>query len=174
MRRRLVLVAIAALASAACSGSGSNNRGAAFVPLQTGDQVPTYSAATLAGDTVRVGGAESPTVLNVWATWCTSCREEMGALDSLQREFRGRGLLVVAVSVDNGSIDRVRRFADANHLGFTVAHDPQERVERSYQLVGVPTTFVIGRDGRLLWSHAGNISDAFEDARAATMRALQE
>src|SRR4051812_24297157 len=91
---------VSALLSAACGKTGSD--GAAFQPLAIGGTVPQYAAATLVGDTVHIGGTEQPTVLNVWATWCVACQEEMAALDSLSREFQSRGVRVIGVSVDEG------------------------------------------------------------------------
>lgn len=154
----------------ACAKSG--REGAAFQPLAIGAQVPAYAGATLTGDTVRVGGEEQPTVLNVWATWCVACQEEMAALDSLSREFKSRGVRVIGVSVDEGETERVRRFATTNHLGLTIAHDPAAAIEQSYQVVGVPTTFVIGRDGKLLWKRTGNIVDVLGQVREAVERSL--
>ena len=144
----------------------------AFHPLDVGMAAPAYAAATLGHDTVRLGGPGPPTVLNVWATWCFSCAEEMSELDSLQGEFGARGLRVIGVSVDEGNGERVQRFAQANHLHFTIAHDPSADIERQYRVVGVPTTFVIGRDGRLVWMHTGNIVDVAADVRRAIASAV--
>src|SRR4051812_10026122 len=169
--RALYFLLVSALASVACGKTGSD--GAAFQPLAIGSAVPQYAAATLTGDTVRVGGTEQPTVLNVWATWCVACQEEMAALDSLSREFKSRGVRVVGVSVDEGETERVRRFAATNHLGFTIAHDAAAAIEQSYQVVGVPTTFVISRDGKLLWKRTGNIVAVMGDVRGAIERSLK-
>ena len=155
---------------AGCAKSGGD--AAAFKPLDVGAPVPAYTARTLTGDTVRVGGTQAPTVLNVWATWCTSCQEEMAALDSLRTEFQTKGLRVIAVSVDNGDVEKVRRFAETNHLGMTVAHDPASTINSSFEVVGVPTTFIIGRDGKLVWRHTGNVSDVMPDARSAIAKAV--
>ena len=87
------LVGVAVVFCIACSSPARNV--AEFRPLQTGDTVPHYASASLRGDTVRLGGAEAVTVLNVWATWCTSCREEMSDLEALSREFSPRGVRVV-------------------------------------------------------------------------------
>lgn len=163
---------LAVVACLACGGHRSDGEVAAFRPLDVGAPVPAYTTESLTGDTIRVGGREPATVLNVWATWCTSCAEEMAALDSLQHEFGRDRLRVIGVSVDNGDVERVRRFAEANHLDFIVAHDPAGDIQRTYALVGVPTTFVIAPDGTLLWRHTGNIGDTFDDARAAVRKAL--
>jgi cytochrome c biogenesis protein CcmG/thiol:disulfide interchange protein DsbE len=158
---------------AACSKKPANDSAAAFKPLDVGASVPQYAALTLAGDSIHVGGNEPPTVLNVWATWCTSCQEEMAALDSLRTQYQAKGLRVVAVSVDNGNIEKVRRFAESNHLGMTVAHDPMSSINQTFEVVGVPTTFIVGRDGKLLWRHTGNVTDVMADARAAVEKALE-
>lgn len=169
-RRYVAALAIALTACGKKDQASTNN--AAFKPLDVGATVPTYAAVTLAGDTVHVGGSESPTVLNVWATWCTSCQEEMAALDSLRTQYGAKGLRVVAVSVDNGDIEKVRRFAESNHLGMTVAHDPASTINNSYEVVGVPTTFIIGRDGKLLWRHTGNVTEVMPEARSTIEKAL--
>jgi peroxiredoxin len=161
----------AILFAAACTKTGGD--AAAFRPLDVGAAVPAYAAITLSGDSVRVGGAEPATVLNVWATWCTSCREEMAALDSLRVEEAARGVRVIAVSVDDGSIERVRRFATTNGLGMTVAHDPVNGISQSYAVMGVPTTFIIGRDGTLRWRHTGNVGPVMAEARAALHKAAE-
>jgi peroxiredoxin len=145
---------------------------AAFRPLDVGTTAPAYAIRTLAGDSVRVGAGGPVTLLNVWATWCTSCREEMALLDSLQRELGPRGLRVVGVSVDQGPTARVQQFVTENDVRFPVAHDQPGDIQRLYQLVGVPTSFVIDRDGRILWRHTGNIEDVTSELHGELVAAL--
>jgi cytochrome c biogenesis protein CcmG, thiol:disulfide interchange protein DsbE len=155
-------------------GSDANGGGTAaaglssgeFRPLVVGEPAPAYEAPTLGGDTVRLGGRGPVTILNVWATWCTSCREEMADLEGLHRQFAPRGVRVIGVSVDGGDGARVRRFVEGERLTFTVAHDPEQRIQQLYQVVGVPETFVIGADGRLLWRRVGNIHPVVDSVRA--------
>jgi peroxiredoxin len=144
----------------------------AFRPLDVGAAVPAYSAVTLTGDTVRIGGTNGPTVVNVWATWCTSCREEMAALDSLKAEFGARGVRVIGVSVDQGRVEKVQQYVETNRLGFAIAHDPAGDIQRLYQVVGVPATFVVGKDGHLLWKHTGNITEILGVVRANVQKAI--
>jgi thiol-disulfide isomerase/thioredoxin len=154
--------ALLLLLAAACSAP----RDAAFRPLTVGDAAPAYAVRTLAGDSVRVG-AGAPVLLNVWATWCTSCREEMADLAALEREYAPRGLRVLAVSVDAGDGTRVRRFVDAEKLPFAVAHDPAGDVQRRFQAVGVPETYLVSGDGKLLWVQRGGLHGAPAAVRAA-------
>ena len=159
---RAALLAGLAL-GAACSSS--SDRGAAFHPLGVGDRAPAYAVRTLAGDSVRVG-AGAPVLLNVWATWCTSCREEMADLAAIDRAYASRGVKVLAVSVDRGDGARVQRFADAERLRFAVAHDPAGIVEQTFQAVGVPETYLISGDGRMLWVQRGGIHGGLDSVRS--------
>ena len=157
MSRRIPsAAAIALMVATACSPASHD---AAFRPLNVGDATPAYAAVTLAGDTVRVG-AGTPVLLNVWATWCESCREEMTDLAELSRRYSAEGVKVVAVSVDAGDGTKVRRFAEEEKLPFAVAHDPAGEVQRKFQAVGVPETYLVSGDGRLLWVRRGGLAGA--------------
>jgi len=172
MNRRNRLLALLAVPLALFAACVRKDDAGAFRPLAVGQPIRAYSVETLAGDTVRLGGPGRVTVLSVWATWCTSCREEMADLNALQKEFAPRGVHVVAVSVDAGDRSRVQRFAEEEKLTFTVAHDPEGRVEEAFQLIGVPETFVVGKDGRLVWRHIGNVHGVVDSARAVIRGAV--
>jgi thiol-disulfide isomerase/thioredoxin len=169
MIRRTIL-ALSLVLGACSRDRPAKSSNAAFQPLMVGDTVPTYVAHMVSGDSVRIGPGGPVTLLNVWATWCTSCREEFASLEQLQRTFAPRGLRIVAVSVDQGNEDRVAKFAAAEGATFAIAHDPQGRIEQRFQVVGVPSTYLIGADGRLLWRYTGTLPD--EKARAAVEQAV--
>lgn len=149
----LVLVAVLALA-----GLIWVNRGR-FVPLDVGSRAPDYAAYTLDGDTVRLSSfAGDVVLLNIWATWCTPCVREMPALQRLHEMLGDDGLRIVAVSVDApaggfGPFGQpggdVRAFTERFGLTFLVLHDPSGGIEQKYQVNGLPTTFLIDRDGRI-------------------------
>lgn len=161
MIRRMAVIALTL--GAACSSSPE--RGAAFRPLRVGDRAPAYAVRTLAGDSVRVG-AGAPVLVNLWATWCPSCREELADLAAIERAYASRGLKVLAVSVDRGDGTRMKRFVEAEKLPFAVAHDPAGEVERKFQAVGVPETYLISSDGRMLWVQRGGIHGGLDSVRA--------
>jgi thiol-disulfide isomerase/thioredoxin len=163
------LAALALVALPACTQQPE--RSAAFRPLSVGRHAPAYATRTLAGDSVRVG-AGTPVLLNVWATWCTSCREEMADLAALDRAYAAKGVKVLAVSVDEGDGTRVRRFAEGERLPFAVAHDPAGEVQRSFQAVGVPETYLIAGDGTLLWVRRGGLHGAPDDVRTTLDQAV--
>ena len=167
-------LAVSLVAAAACGNISKDAQGEAFRPLDVGAAVPEYTALTLAGDTLHVGGVGQATVVNVWATWCTSCREEMEALDSLKTEYGARGVRVLGVSVDQGRVEKVRQYVETNRLGFSISHDPAGDIQRLYQVVGVPTTFVVDKNGKLIWKHTGNITGVLDEVRQSVEKAMTE
>ena len=171
MTRRLAWL-VAALT--ACSAPRAESApDTAAVSLAVGDAPKPLTLRTLAGDTVTLGGAAPVTLVNVWATWCTSCREEMADLEALHKELSPHGLRVVAVSIDEGDGRRVRRFVERERLTFAVARDSALRVQRAYGVVGVPESYVLGRDGTLTWHRTGGIHGGTREAREAVLRALE-
>ena len=130
-----------------------------FIPVAVGSRVPAYSAPDLDGNAVSLASLRGKVVvLNVWATWCAPCRAEMPALERLYQELGDEGLEVVAVSVDAplGSFSGpgrpggdVRAFVEQYGLTFRVLHDRKGWIEDLLLVPGLPTTFVIDRDGRI-------------------------
>lgn len=95
-------------------------------------------------------------LLNVWATWCGPCREEMPTLDRLQAALGGQDFEVVALSIDRIGIEAVDRFyaeIGAKHLGRYI--DVSAKAARDLGAYGLPTTLLIDRDGREVARHVG-------------------
>ncbi|MEX0907152.1 MAG: TlpA disulfide reductase family protein [Gemmatimonadota bacterium] len=125
---------------------------ARFTPLDAGSPAPDYTARTLDGEPASISSfAGDVVLLNIWATWCAPCVREMPALQRLHEELGDAGLRVVAVSVDAGGAGGdVRDFVDRFRLTFTVLHDPSGEIQTEYQVHGLPMTYLIGRDGRII------------------------
>jgi cytochrome c biogenesis protein CcmG, thiol:disulfide interchange protein DsbE len=137
-----------------------------YRPLQPGDPAPRYVAPALNGDTVDLASLRGqPVLLNIWATWCAPCREEMPELQLLHERFANRGLRVLGASVDErGSLDAIRYFIDDLGISFTVLHDPAEAVSRLFRTNGVPETFLIDRHGRIAHRWIGRFPALSDDA----------
>jgi peroxiredoxin len=136
------------LAALAC---GPETR--SYRPLAEGDRVPSFGAPVLDGDSLHLASlAGQPVMLNVWATWCAPCREEMPQLQALHEQFGHRGLRILGVSVDSrGSEPTIRRFVEEGGYTYTILHDPADVVSREFRTSGgVPETFLIDGDGRLV------------------------
>ena len=128
---------------------------------EVGAIAPEYSAVTLAGDSVSLADLKGEVVLlNVWATWCIPCQEEIPALQRLHEQYSGQGLRIVGVSVDaRGEEQNVEEFAESFGVGYDVWLDPAERVISTFRVLGVPNTYLIDREGRVLWKHIGPVVD---------------
>lgn len=126
-----------------------------YAPLDVGSRAPRYAAVTLSGDSLRLEDLRGHVVLvNVWATWCPPCVQEMPALQRLFDRYRQQGLRVVAVNVDNtmsapDPVQLVRAFVSQKKLTFDVVLDPENRVESVFQIPGLPMTFVLDERGRI-------------------------
>ncbi|MBA3889895.1 MAG: TlpA family protein disulfide reductase, partial [Gemmatimonadaceae bacterium] len=145
-------VALGAACTTADGTDGDSTR-APTRGAQLGAIAPGLASRTLDGEPVSLDALRgSPVLLNVWATWCHPCRDEIPVLEALHREHAPHGLQLVGVSIDDaGRTSDIRRFASEFGVTYTIWHDPDQRVMPSFSVIGVPTTFLIGRDGRLLW-----------------------
>ena len=131
-------------------------------PPEVGKPAPDYHAVSLTGDSVSLAGARGRVVLlNVWATWCHPCREEIPILQALHERYAARGLELIGVSVDaRGEEDTIREFANDFGMTYPLWLDPDERVQSTFLAIGVPATFLIDRTGVLRWRHVGPVRAA--------------
>lgn len=164
-------------------------------PISVGTEAPAFEARPLlepvypsGSDTLfasRAPAAPGPrtledyagdvVLLNIWATWCGPCREEMPAIERLHRAFGPRGLKVLAVSIDgNGDEQAIRSFVREYGLTFGILHDPEGEIQRIYRTTGVPETFVIARDGIIRKKVIGAADWSSEGNRALVAQLLSE
>ena len=111
---------------------------------------PDFMLKNLDGNTIALNNFRGKTVLlNFWATWCLPCKEELPAMQKLYRELGSSGLEVVAISIDRGNPDKIKKYIDQYNLTFPVLLDPGQKVRKSYFIMGLPTSYLIGSDGHL-------------------------
>jgi len=123
-----------------------------------GDVMPGYTAELLDGKPFNVTSEKGSVVLiNVWATWCGPCRFEIPELQALHEKYRARGLKVVGVSVDDTGIDGVKQFVTENKITYPIALDPDARVANALRTTVLPTSIIVGRDGRIVWRKIGAV-----------------
>ncbi len=118
---------------------------------------PAFSATDTTGHSVTLSSLRGSVVLlNVWATWCTPCRQEIPFLSRLQAEEGARGLRVIGVSIDEAA-DRAEVLVAAPRLGirYEIWFDPAERVASVMDISAVPVSALIDRSGIVTWRHAG-------------------
>lgn len=151
------------LALGSCAGGDRSNR------PRIGAPASDYAAATLDGESVSLESLRGQVVLmNLWATWCGPCRMETPYLQSVYEEYRDRGFVIVGISMDTGNAaGDVAMFVEEYGVTYTILHDPQMRGMELYQVLGLPATFLIDRDGVLRWMRYGPIPEDDPDFLAA-------
>ena len=142
--------------------------------VAVGSEAPAFEAVTLDASPERRRLEDYHgrlILLNVWATWCLPCRDEMPSIQRLYDEYRDQGLAVVAVSVDDpGADDDIREFVQEFGLTFDILHDPQGSIMQGYQLTGVPESFLIDANGRI--RRKAFATDWFSENNRAVVEAL--
>ncbi|KPJ77367.1 MAG: hypothetical protein AMS19_12630 [Gemmatimonas sp. SG8_23] len=130
-------------------------------PPRVGDPARDYAATNLDGEEVALADLRGQVVLlNFWATWCTPCRMETPYLQSVFEEYAEDGFEIVGVSMDTGdAADDVAMFAEEYAVTYTILHDPEMRGMELYQVLGLPATFLIDREGVLRWMRYGPIPE---------------
>lgn len=121
-----------------------------FSLLETPRPVPELDFVDGEGRELTLTAFEGQTVLlNIWATWCVPCREEMPALDRLEARLGGSDFEVVALSIDRDGLEAVRAFyAELGLKHLAIYLDPSGNAARELGLIGIPGSFLIDREGR--------------------------
>jgi len=116
--------------------------------LQPGFPAPDFSLPGLDGKTVRLNDYKGKVVfLNIWATWCPPCREEMPSMERLYQELKGQDFEILAVSVDASGAKTVAPFVKEHRLSFPVLLDPEGTMKPLYGTTGIPESFIINKEG---------------------------
>lgn len=104
-----------------------------------------------AASLTKTGAESSPSVVlvNFWATWCPPCRREIPDLIELQQSYGDEGLRVIGISLDRGDPEAVRRFAGETGINYPVVIDDGTAAEAFGGVPALPTTYLIGPDGRI-------------------------
>ena len=108
---------------------------------------PDFTLQDLSGKKVSLSGLKGSVVLvEFWATWCPPCRTAIPGLERLHRSYGDKGLKVLAISVDEGSWEKVRTFITEHKITYTVLKGTDEASEK-YQVRMIPAMYLIDRQG---------------------------
>ena len=94
-------------------------------------------------------------ILDFWATWCGPCRMEIPGFIELQKQYADKGLVVVGVSLDQDGVSVVKSFMDKTGINYPVVLGDETIVNAFGGVEGIPTTFIIDRQGRIVRKHVG-------------------
>jgi len=157
-------VAVVLALAAACERGGT----------LVGRPAPEFALSDLSGRAVRLANFQGQVVfLNVWATWCEPCRQEMPSMQELYERLGGPGFEILAVSADQGDGGDVREFVRSLGLTFPVLRDPEQQIASRYSVTGYPETFVIDRNGTVV-EHAIGPHDWSSPVSLTAFRRLVE
>jgi cytochrome c biogenesis protein CcmG/thiol:disulfide interchange protein DsbE len=111
---------------------------------------PGFRLPDLAAGRVSLEDFHGKVVLvHFWATFCVPCLHEMPGLENLWQEYREHGLVIVGIAADRGSVEVVRDFSGQAGITFPVLHDADGLVRNRYEVIALPMSYVIGRDGKI-------------------------
>ena len=139
-------MAVAALLLAAMNQAGF---------AATGVAAPNVELRGPRGQRMRLADFRGKIVLlEIWASWCPDCQVMFSALDRLSREFRPRGVEVIAVNVDERRQD-ADAFLKTQQHQLRIMFDPSARVADAFDTLGVPASYLIDPRGRIRFTHEG-------------------
>jgi len=135
-----------------------------FSCLTANALLPTAALAGNAAPALQLRGKDAGTqlsdfkaklvYLDFWATWCAPCRYSFPWMEKMQEKYRDAGLVIVAVSVD-GERKSIDHFLQDQKVSFKVLQDKHMHTANAYGVDAMPSTFLIGEDGKILYHHRG-------------------
>ena len=112
-------------------------------------------------------------VLDFWASWCVPCRRSFPWLNTMHDKYARDGLVIIGVNLDMERAD-AERFLEEYPADFAIVFDEAQQLARQYEVVAMPSSFVIGRDGRVAATHMGFKVKKQDEYEALLVRALKE
>jgi thiol-disulfide isomerase/thioredoxin len=152
MSKQWILV-VAVLVGLAVGSAALVWYGPEVEPVAVGAKAPDYRAVDLAsGDSVAIRAhyRGHVTLVNIWATWCGPCKEEMPSMQLLYDSLRSAGFRIAAVSIDRDDADAVKSFASDLKLSFDILQDRSGEIQQAYQTTGVPESFLLDTNGVIM------------------------
>ena len=137
-----------------------------FATQSWSQNLPDLALKDMEGNTVQTLDLiqqDGPTVFCFWATWCSPCKRELNNYAEFYEEWVDEtGVKIVAVSVDDQrSVNRVAPYVNSVGWDYDILLDPNREFSRAMNVNNVPHTFVVDRDGKVVWSH-NNYADGDE------------
>ena len=172
----LIIAAVVALSSIRIGGTTTTTAPPAFDDLgdlgavdrgpASEDVAPDFTLDTFDGSEFSLSAHQveegTPVFLNLWASWCFPCREEMPAIDAASQRYQGVRFVGVAVQDE---VAPARAFAEEIAVGYPIGVDADGSINRAYDPLGLPATYLISADGVILERIYGQVSEAEIDAK---------
>jgi cytochrome c biogenesis protein CcmG, thiol:disulfide interchange protein DsbE len=170
-KRFAVACALFLLSACATAGGAGGGGGEAASGNQVGVPVPEIKVDSLGGKKIDVASYRGRVLLlDVWASWCGPCKQELPMLDAMARRLKAQGIDVLAVSVDQERANVDKFLKGHGKWALTIAHDPAGAIAERLQPDKMPTSYVIDRAGIVRYVNAGFVPD---DAAVIERRLLE-
>jgi thiol-disulfide isomerase/thioredoxin len=121
--------------------------------LKVGDALPDLSKFGLEGK-LPADLKGKVVLLDFWASWCGPCKESFPVMEELHHKYGSKGLVILAVNVDEESA-AMQDFLKSHPVSFTIVHDQTKKLVNTASIGSMPTSFVIGTDGKIATVHKG-------------------
>ncbi len=132
---------------------------------------PDFTLKSNAGKNLRLSEYRGEVVMiNFWAAWCALCRQEMPLLEELYAEYQPLGFTILGVNVEEDST-QARKMLSELPVSFPILFDSQSTVSKLYDVVAMPSTVLVDRDGNVRYLHQG-YKPGYEEAYQQQVRAL--
>lgn len=132
---------------------------------------PSFTLASRDGKTVSLKQFKGDVVMiNFWASWCGPCRQEMPLLDSIYKQYKDLGFVLLGVNVEPNS-KAANKWLEKTPVSYPILYDTHSTVSRLYRVQGMPTTVILGRKGNIRFVHQGYVPGD-ENAYLNSIRAL--
>lgn len=143
------------------------------IALDVGNQAPDFELPGVQ-EPVKLSKNQGKIVyLDFWASWCGPCRESFPWMNAMQAKFKQKGLQVIAINLDTKN-DDAQKFLSQHAAQFTVLFDSKGVTPRQYGVKGMPTSFLIGRDGKVLAQHKGFNNSDRDELEKKILSALED
>ena len=148
MKKILVAILFIGLSATGCTAAPQQG------PRQP---APDFNLKTLDGKSLQLSALKGKVVLlDFWATWCPPCRQEIPHFKELYTQYHSKGLEVIGVALDEGGEKDVAPFAQQNQINYPLSATGSQELAQAYGGIrGIPTTFLIDKQGRIAQKYIG-------------------
>jgi cytochrome c biogenesis protein CcmG, thiol:disulfide interchange protein DsbE len=133
-------------------------KAAAGTGVAIGAKAPDFELKTEDGKKVKLSDFKGkPVMVNFFATWCTACRKEMPTLQEAYKKYEAQGFVILAVDLNESNLV-VQAFREKLNLTFPIVIDENDRVTRLYDIIPLPTSYFVDKEGNVQAKWTGEIN----------------